>query len=263
MKYLFCDLDNTLLFNNEIKKKDIIAIQNWKKLGNDFIVATGRSLSGISNLFEKYLKINYNFLILNNGSLIYKNDKILYEEILEPKIIFQILNEFIKNEDIYIRFDDNGINTLITIKKEIENNIKYIDRIIHRDKLFLDKTKIYMLTLFNKSKKEVDAQQIERVIKEKYGDILEIKINRYAVDITAKNISKGSAIYKILEHEKISKNDIYTIGDSFNDISMFKINNNSFTLKTADAFIKNQANNVVENVEECIKNIIENDSILK
>jgi len=46
--------------------------------------------------------------------------------------------------------------------------------------------------------------------------------------------------------------------DSFNDISMFKLNNNCFTLKTADLFIRKQVNYIVNDVEECIINILEN-----
>ncbi|RRD40346.1 HAD-IIB family hydrolase [Leptotrichia sp. OH3620_COT-345] len=258
MKYLFCDLDNTLIFNNKIKKNDILAIQKWKKLGNDFIITTGRSFLGVKNILENYLKIDYKYIILNNGALIYKNNKKIYEKKLDSEIVFQILNEFIEDRNVYMRFDDNGINTLVTSEIESKNNINHIDKVIYKENLSLKGKEIYMLTIFNKSKKEIDAKKIEKTIKKRYNNILEVKMNKYAVDITFKGISKGNAICEILKYENIDKNDIYTLGDSFNDISMFKLNNNCFTLKTASFFIRKQVNYIVNNVEECIIDILEN-----
>ncbi|MDU5411955.1 MAG: HAD hydrolase family protein, partial [Clostridium perfringens] len=47
-----------------------------------------------------------------------------------------------------------------------------------------------------------------------------------------------------------------TIGDSFNDISMFEITDNSYTFNRAEEGVKAHANNHVDYVHEIVDHII-------
>lgn len=60
----------------------------------------------------------------------------------------------------------------------------------------------------------------------------------------------------ILEDEKMEIDRLYTVGDSLNDISMFKITNNSYTFNAAEEVVKPHANNIVDYVYEVIDDII-------
>lgn len=49
-----------------------------------------------------------------------------------------------------------------------------------------------------------------------------------------------------------NKNDIYVIGDCYNDLSMFEINDNSFMINNNIEELNSNANNVVDSISDCI-----------
>ena len=49
---------------------------------------------------------------------------------------------------------------------------------------------------------------------------------------------------------------LYTIGDSYNDIPMLKMTENSFTFQTSPEAVKNNAGNVVSDFDECINKYV-------
>ena len=59
-----------------------------------------------------------------------------------------------------------------------------------------------------------------------------------------------------------NKNDIYVIGDCYNDLSMFEINDNSFILNNDIEELNNSAKYVVDSICDCI-DIINNESSIK
>ena len=50
--------------------------------------------------------------------------------------------------------------------------------------------------------------------------------------------------------------DVYTIGDSWNDVSMFDVTENSFTFDYVEKELKNHANYIVTSVAHCIEDYI-------
>ena len=69
MKLLASDFDNTLWFQDHMKKEDIEAIQDFQKQGHLFGICTGRSLSGILRP-SKPFGVNYDFYTLLSGGLV-------------------------------------------------------------------------------------------------------------------------------------------------------------------------------------------------
>ena len=49
---------------------------------------------------------------------------------------------------------------------------------------------------------------------------------------------------------------LYTIGDSYNDIPMLKMTENSFTFQSSPEAVKNRAGTVVSDFDECIKKYV-------
>ena len=77
MKVLVSDYDRTLYRDDEEIKLNVESINKFIKNNNIFIIATGRSELDIKTVIKKY-NINYNYLIVNHGASIIKNDKCFY-----------------------------------------------------------------------------------------------------------------------------------------------------------------------------------------
>ena len=84
MKMIVSDYDNTFYSSEEGVKNNIIAVKEFQK-NNIFIIATGRSYFHFKLVKDLY-NIPYNYLIINHGATILKDDKIVYNLIISNKI---------------------------------------------------------------------------------------------------------------------------------------------------------------------------------
>lgn len=260
MKYLACDLDGTLVNNNSIKDEDIKAILKLKEKGYKFIISTGRSLSGIDSVFDKYPEVKYDYIVSCNGCVILdKNREIIYDNHITSDIAEAVFKEFIDEKNICIHFESQGKNYLVDPIKtdDIEDLINYFQEIISIEDLFKDKRDYAIISLFARNKDMTTAEVAKSKLTNRFGDKLEAFRNQYFIDIVPKDCSKGNGILKVLELDGGNIEKLYTIGDSYNDISMFKITENSFTFKNSEDGVKAEANNYVDSVSECIEKLLE------
>ena len=81
MNLLASDFDNTLLFDNKMKERDVKTIKQFQENGHLFGLCTGRSLEGVMTPTLPY-DIQYDFYILLSGALILNKDKDIILEVL-------------------------------------------------------------------------------------------------------------------------------------------------------------------------------------
>ncbi len=102
MKLLVSDYDQTLTVGDI--NKNIEMISKFVKKNNYFVIATGRNYKSIMNEIKK-LEIPYQFLICNDGSIIFdKNNKEIYRNNLgkEKHLLFEYLKKKVAN----LKIDD-------------------------------------------------------------------------------------------------------------------------------------------------------------
>lgn len=224
-KVLVSDFDNTLYVN------DIQLIHNIKKLkefmnnGNLFVIATGRSYIDISKMILRY-NIPYNYLICNDGGTIFDNcGKLLYKKDIPLNIAYDIMNYIELNNLSELTYIDTGFDFIKVIDEEVNSIIiKDVDR--------------------NKSKKIL--KDIENKYLEIHGYISDNWIN-----ITEKTVTKANGIKYLEQYLKLNHNDIYTIGDTINDIPMIKEYNGSCMINSTDD-LKQCCKNSFDSVGEYI-----------
>lgn len=260
MKYLACDLDGTLIQEDQtIKKEDIEAILELKKSGHKLIISTGRGLTGIERAFSNYPEVKYDYIVACNGSLVLNsNGEIVYNNYISSEVGRAILEEFLEENDIYLHFASEGKSCVIEPKNiELEEHmIEFSDKVINHKDLFLEDRKYDMLGFNVENKDIVRAEELKNRVVESYGDILEAFRNQHFIDIAPKDCSKGNGLKKLMEIIDFDTENLYTIGDSYNDISMFNLTKNSFTFHYAEEKLKPYANNCVGSVSECINTIL-------
>ena len=109
-KILVSDYDKTFYLNDEDVEKNKIAVEKFRKNGNIFVIATGRSYYDMQKKISEY-KIMYDYLIINHGATILnEKDEIIYN--------FSIKNETANK----IRDDLKKYIPNIKIDKEINKN---------------------------------------------------------------------------------------------------------------------------------------------
>lgn len=259
MKILASDMDGTLVVNDEINPKDIQAIDELKKKGHKFVVSTGRTLKGMDNIFQRH-QLPYDYMVLCNGALIIDRDKkIIYKNTIKNVKIKEIIKAFNGKENIMMYMDDGENFYIVQNDSAKKNDIKFFDSINYikisaKDALLLEQDFI-MASVFATDKEVFRAIEAKEIL-DKILDEKESCRNEFFVDIIASGCSKGTGLKQLLEIENKEIDDLYTIGDSFNDISMLDITENSYTFNRAEEEVKKHAKNNVDYIYEVVNEIL-------
>ena len=230
-KILVSDYDQTFYLNDFDIEKNKTAIRKFREGGNIFIIATGRSYMDFHNKVDLY-NIDYDYVIINHGATILDN---------EDNIIanFQIENEIIPNIEKDLKLD-KSIKWFCC--SELESRVGFDHK---------DLTKINV-----KYNSKEEAMNINKDINEKYFEFVNsYYVTQNSLEIISNQINKSKAIDLLLNRLKISKEDVYTIGDGYSDIEMIK-DFNGYAMKESVAELKKVAKKEYTSVSELVNEIM-------
>lgn len=245
-KILVSDYDKTFYLNDEDIEKNKIAVEKFRKQGNVFVIATGRSYYDIQKKINEY-KINYDYLIINHGaSILSEKDEIIYNFSIENEIISKIRNDLEVN--------------IQNMKVDLENDTSKTQT----NKYFCCKGKASRLDFNNKDLTKINikldseemANKINNMMNDKYSENINCyKVSNDIVEIISKEINKSKAIKLLADYYDLDNKFIYTIGDGYSDIEMIK-NFNGYAMKDSVEELKKVAKKEYESVSELINEIM-------
>ena len=247
MKILASDFDETLYFGT-FKNKDLKAIKEFQKDGHMFGVCTGRGLHGVLNPSQGY-DINYDFYILLSGALILdKNHRVIYERKLPLSLVEDIF-QFSSKVDASVVYQDETYR--VYKNKNIEMRGTHLQSFLELQTEFVSSLS------FHFAKGENDkARDLAYRINQKYGDVVEAFANNHNIDLAAKGCSKGAGIKILQDYLHVLDRDVYCIGDSWNDLTMLKSVDNSYTFDYSPHDVRESAKYIVSHLDECIQDVL-------
>lgn len=249
-KLLATDLDGTLIINNEISIKNIESVKSLRERENVFVVSTGRPLNGVGYLEEEY-DIEIDYYILLNGALILDGDKkVVKHEFMKKNIVKEILDTY-KTKDMKISLESGYCTYLLDKSTHLPYpNNRFIESMEKVEE------NISLISIFMPTYDILKIDEIKDSINKNYKGTLVAYRNSSYIDIVPKGCSKGAGVEFIANKELLKNKNTYTIGDSWNDVSMFKVSKNSFTFNYVEDKLKKEANHLVDSVSECIENYV-------
>jgi Cof subfamily protein (haloacid dehalogenase superfamily) len=257
MKYIFCDLDGTLIHDfYKIDDKDMEALQLAQKRGIKVSIATGRLDYEVKMIMDKYGLTGYR--ISQNGGVVFdEQDQVIHKITLSTEDVQLILSVlkgfniliFIETENEYI------IPKRVPIIDKFEKNQAFLTYVEKVD-IFetLDQHDIVTVSIW--AEKDENLQIIKHLNKHLPEHITSYISSSYTIDITSANNSKGNAIKHLCEINHIDVKDIAVIGDSHNDISMFELTPHSYVMSSATDYVKSKAQKTTASVREAISGML-------
>ena len=217
------DLDDTFLGENgSYVKRNLDAIEYFKKNGGLFTAATGRDHYFVKDPMPELIELCNAPLITTNGACIYdpKTDKI--ERVLElpTRKVLEIIREAQKIEpDISYRVSlDNGYIY------EREDKIFFYDQGKYRYLVTVDKFDNYLderwLKVVFYGEKEKIANASKYLFSLDEPDLHFVNALEINAEILAKNATKGSKLSVLKEYLGTPELKIAAIGDYMNDYEM-------------------------------------------
>lgn len=237
-KIVISDYDGTIFIRESDMKRNVESIEKYRKSGGKFVIATGRSKTSIDKVIEKY-GIQYDYMILNNGSIILGNDgNKIYEQFIMPEVSFKIVKYLEYKANIEVLFYDENDKVKYNGQKLLKIRVKTVNR---------EKTK-----------------ELENEINYLFGDEVLAHANFLAnyydysdydhIDIVSIHAGKEKGIAWLLEWLNIRKEEVVTVGDAENDIEMIK-QYNGYSMETAEESVKKIATMVFTNISEVFEYI--------
>lgn len=260
MKILASDLDGTLRVTERIGEDDLKAIKEFRKQGNKFIISTGRTVNGIKKVFEES-DLEFDYLVLCNGGIVIDSDwNVIQNSIIDFEIGKEIIEEYFDEEEMGMYCDDGELTLVVHNPKQNYSRIEFMEDLlsqkIEKEEILNKKPNFQMMSIFSLDQCYDRAEKTRVRLHEKYGEKLDIYRNQFFIDVVPKGCSKGIGILKVLDIIGGDVKNLYTVGDSFNDISMFNVTENSYTFNRVEDEIKSQAKNYVDYVHEIISGIL-------
>lgn len=217
VKIVFTDLDSTLTKDHgkiDIKNKTII--DKLANIGIPVVLNTGRPLSYVIPICKRNGLSNY--VITSNGAEIYNmaNKKVIYQSIISHENML-FLDDLVKKHKML--FMANGINKRYTNKTDalglvfVSSLSEINDQI---SQVVVESLNIDDMVLL---RKDLENSTLKIVNKTKH--VTENKLLYY--DIVNNEVSKGEAIKILCNYLNIELDRTMAIGDSNNDIDMFKV----------------------------------------
>ena len=243
MKMLVSDLDGTIYRNKMVSANDLKMINDFASR-NMFVIATGRNENTFS-FFSEHYDLAYQYVILCNGALIQdKNQQTI------------IKHPFSNDEDLLPLFKILHLysNQQISVSLSFEKGGLYLPK--WQDDLF-DQVKANLsyemlgicLEVVNK-----DLKVVENIYQQLLKNTsFNIERNNQYIDILPKGVSKKNAIKELLNVGHLKEDDLYVIGDSYNDLSMFEINNHNFIIDKRIEALNKKATYIVDSISDCLK----------
>jgi len=268
MKVIATDLDGTLFYprdkKNMIYAPNLFLLQNFIDKGGKVILISGRSVDYCKLVIKKLDRPAS--VIGFNGSCIYSDGKFIEKKVIpneEAKILIKETFETFHNFGVFL-MTDKGVTVHLKTKSKLVrfgSKIYYKNQKIYAEKLSfneedyeeeLEHGNIYKIMLFfGITKRKMNAaREANKILRNSYENF-ECSWSTSVIEITLKGCSKSNALKDFVEINNIDKKDVYVVGDSGNDISMFKeFYENSFCMDHSPNSVKKYARYTIDKFED-------------
>lgn len=272
MAVIACDLDGTLLSDCiNVSVENLEAVKRLSQNGVTLCIATGRTLYEIPKelLENPYIK----FFIYSNGAGIYENSKgLIYSSPIESdtaKAVFELMNSYSTFIEAYTnghpivdadKFNEDGFSKY-RIEKSFLPELCRSRRPVQNfnEKIKDSTTPIEMFDVFFRHMRE--REECLKKIKYFFPNLETTTSMRNNLEIMNRGTNKGSALEKLCEIAGFATDEIIALGDSKNDIAMFKKSGRCFAVSNAcdelkeisTAVICSNRENVICYIEKYLK----------
>lgn len=249
IRLIVCDVDGTLLDENKQLDRHICqTVQALREKKILFTIATGRN--------EAIIKDNVDLLEIDipyacdNGANLYLRHALLESRTLNKQEAAEIIRE-LTGLGVPFTFFDHQRGYSFSSSAKLEK-IRALFR-SHLPLQSLDLTadfsqhEIYKLTL--DAADFPDMEKLAEKISRRCPHVVFKRSEDTLYTVTAEGTSKGQAMNTIARLLKIDLADVLSIGDNYNDISMFELSGLSAAMGNSHLEVKSRAETVIKSNE--------------
>lgn len=259
-KIVFCDIDGTISSEVNSISKEVKAMLESGKL--EFVLATGRNIK-----HARELNLNVPIISSNGAQIDYLDGSSEIIAGINEDVLTQIITDIRKDKYVFVVSCEHGNileaqdeDTLDKLYSELASLHPELDHKIGREtyeEIIVKNTIGVGNVLDYLNSNNLKALKVEIFTSEDKVS-LENKFNKYTgtygysshvcnYEITPDNVSKAEGIKAYLANRENYR--VYAVGDSSNDLEMFKFADESFAMENGITELKQLATHVVPSVD--------------
>lgn len=257
IKAVFIDIDETLTNSQrEVTEKTKLEIKKCVENGVKIILTSGRSRREAMDFQEQIGTSPY--IVSSNGASAYdaENGVEIYNERIDPQMALQLIKHSRENGyRIKLNYKDLLVMNEAAYPDEKDKEVSYeeLERVAVEEQVVqcvitstdFEKMKIFRDYIKNECVGIAVANESKRFKNPN------LKPSRnYYCDVASVKVSKGNAVKAVCEYFEIKPEEIVTIGDGENDLSMLGLTPNSVAMGNSLPEIKEKANYVTASNDE-------------
>ena len=258
MKILFTDLDGTLLDDNkDISAEDMSAIRKMIDAGHKFVMTTGRPLTSVKKLADRYGFSEAGFYLVSfNGGLIYdcgEQKAILtrYIPVDEVKAIMDAAHACGMHAHTYS--GDLVVSEYETEQLKTYCRLMQMDYVVVKDireyygefinVVVKPPIKVNIITPFDHSSLESFRAEMRKTTA---GKLFDVFSKPEMLEFSHMKSNKGDAVRFMADFYKVPMADTIAVGDEENDCPMIEAAGVGVAMANASPVVRNAADYVTE-----------------
>ena len=244
-RIMFSAFDGTLYVNCAVSQANREAVRRWRAAGNLFAMASGRYVAALREHMEAE-GVEYDYLLCLNGAEAYDcENHLLFETPIDIRILPGLFDTFIQGDGwANVCYGERGERVMAEKCSDFNPDHP------HYPKSHLA-TFSHFTQICSGLKDMAAARAASERILAQFGDSVSTQINGRNLDVNAAGVNKSAGIRRMIDALGISSDQVVTIGDNFNDLSMLTAFQ-GYAVAHAPAEVQRQAHGVVSDVAELI-----------
>ncbi|HKD78241.1 MAG TPA: Cof-type HAD-IIB family hydrolase [Candidatus Angelobacter sp.] len=250
IRLLIADIDGTLVTKEKLlTPKSMQAVRKLQETGILFGITTGRPPKGTKMLVDSLPGLK--FIAGFNGGIVVRRDFSLFKQnLLEKTEAEEVVHILLEHDlDVWVYTEKDWLvrdPEAYRVDKETKT-VQFPPRVTPTFDGFLDRVaKIVGIS------KDYDAvARCERNVQQRFGSrVSAARSQPFYLDVTHPKANKGEVVRMASEFGKIPLQEIATIGDMANDITMFKESGVSIAMGNASPEVQQAATFVTASNEQ-------------
>lgn len=263
MKVIFLDADGTLLHSDgHIPESTILACELAQKNGHKICLGTGRQ---VVEIIGDLKRIGFDACICGSGSTVTINNEIVKDSNFDNEESYQLKQYFFENQIPFIVEGSHGLFSTQNVVDYLNGNLEKLCYNLSEEEKSKHSLALVIQQIHVVSTKELEKCPINKIaflnspipveeIVKQFNQQYDVIPSTYppygkmSGEITRKHITKANGIDIIAKYFNVSKEDIISVGDNYNDLPMFEKSGLSIAMGNSVEEVKKQADYVTDDI---------------
>jgi Cof subfamily protein (haloacid dehalogenase superfamily) len=250
IRLLSAEIDGTLVTKEKLlTPKSVQAVGKLQDAGILFGITTGRPPKGTRMLVESLPGLK--FIAGFNGGIVVRRDYSLFKQnLLEKAAAEQVVQMILDHEmDVWVYTEKDWFvrdPAAYRVDKE-QKTVRFPPKVTPTFDGLLDR----VAKIVGVSEDHAAVARCEKNVQERFGSAVSAARSQpFYLDVTHPNANKGEVVRMASEFGRIPTQEIATIGDMANDITMFEVSGLSIAMGNATPEVQRAATFVTTSNEE-------------